>query len=349
MKKTAIILFNLGGPLESKDVKGFLYNLFNDPNIIGLPFGLRQAVAKLISTRREKSAQANYNHMGGGSPLLRETKAQAEALQAELNGVYGAGKTKCFIAMRYWHPFMEETLAEVEAYAPDEIVLLPLYPQFSKTTTYSSKQSFDALYKGKANVKMVCCYPTNQSFITAHAEQLKSVLGEIDDKETYRILFSAHGLPESIIKSGDPYQSQVEATVASIMKNLGDGFDYTICYQSRVGPLKWIGPSTEETIKKTATDNKNIILVPVAFVSEHIETLVELDIEYAELAHELGIKHYKRVTALGVNKNYILALIQEIKAVISDTSCIYSGHSCANKFKYCPKIMAASKTPATKR
>jgi protoporphyrin/coproporphyrin ferrochelatase len=338
MKKLAVVLFNLGGPLENKDVKPFLYNLFVDPNIIGLPFGLRHFVARMISSRREKPAQANYQMMGGGSPILAQTEAQAKALEAKLKGLMKDVEVKVIIAMRYWHPFTEQAVAEVEAFAPDRVVLLPLYPQFSKTTSFSSIARFTELYKGAAEVKTICCYPTADYFIKAHVDTIKKAIKPLKNLSNYRLLFSAHGLPEKVIKSGDPYQSQVEATVKSVMAGLDTDIDHIICYQSRVGPMKWIGPSTDETIRETGKLGKNVILVPIAFVSEHIETLVELDIEYAELAHQAGIEDYIRVPALGVNPDFIRTLSDEVLRAVGSLDTVASAHNCDSCHRHCPKL-----------
>ena len=336
MKRIAVVLFNLGGPLGQADVKGFLYNLFADPYIIGLPWGLRQGVAALISSRREKMAQKNYAYMGGGSPILKETQAQAFALETAVNGQIAGADVRVFVGMRYWHPFIDETVAQVTAWAPDDIVLLPLYPQFSSTTTLSSFDAFAKTYKGPARVTEVCCYSDNAHFVAAHAESVASRLRALKNPGDYRLLFSAHGLPESIINKGDPYREQVETSVAAIMARVGD-HDHVVCYQSRVGPMKWIGPSTDETIKQAGRDGKSVILVPIAFVSEHIETLVELDIEYAHLAREHGVVDYVRVPALGTDAGFIAALSDEVvKAVGSDKS-IVGDHDCAACHSYCPK------------
>ncbi|MGA9660023.1 MAG: ferrochelatase [Asticcacaulis sp.] len=339
-KRIAVVLFNLGGPKNPEDVEGFLYNLFADRRIINLPFGLRQGVAKLISSRRAESARANYAYMGGGSPILAQTQAQAQALEAHLL-VNMDAEVKVFIAMRYWHPFVTETVREIDAFGPDQIVLLPLYPQFSSTTTLSSFESFHKAYQGKAEITSVCCYAGNPHFIAAHIEALREKIASLANPSDYRVLFSAHGLPESIIKRGDPYQAQVEACVAKIVAGLDTPVDYEICYQSRVGPMKWIGPSTDLTIQKAGAEGKSILLVPIAFVSEHIETLVELDIEYAHLAKEAGVTDYVRLPALGINPAYMAALADEVqKALVSNTNLI-GDHDCAACHRFCPKRSAA--------
>lgn len=310
MKKVAVVLFNLGGPLTQADVRPFLYNLFSDPFIIGLPSGFRQAVAWLISTRREKSAQANYALMGGGSPIAALTEDQAKALEAELNAT-GVAEFRTFVGMRYWHPFISQAISELEDWGADEIIALPLYPQFSTTTTQTAFVDFKKHYEGKAPVRYIQAYPVNPKFISAHIDLIRKGLEGLDTAQC-RLLFSAHGLPEKIILAGDPYQQQVEQTVAAIMADLGISIDHVICYQSRVGPLKWIGPSTDETIVKTVEAGKIPVVVPIAFVSEHIETLVELDIEYREVAEEAGTRAYYRIPALGTHKGFISALADEV-------------------------------------
>lgn len=341
MKRIAVLLFNLGGPKNPEDVQGFLYNLFADKNIINLPFGVRQGVASLISSRRAPSAKKNYAHMGGGSPILKETEAQAQALEAYIAANTKGIEAKVFIGMRYWHPFIEDTVREIDAWGPDEIVLLPLYPQFSSTTTLSSFQAFQKVYAGKARVTSVCCYSDNAHFIKAHVDAIQEKIGTLKQPGHYRLLFSAHGLPESIIARGDPYQAQVESCVAKIMTGLGNPIEHSICYQSRVGPMKWIGPSTDASIQKAGADGKSIILVPIAFVSEHIETLVELDIEYAHLAAASGVKDYIRLSALGVNASYIKALNDEVLKAIGSGDRVVGDHNCGKCHSFCPKRGAA--------
>lgn len=313
-KKLAVVLFNLGGPDGPDSVQPFLFNLFRDPAIIGLPAPARYALAALISTTRKKSAQANYAIMGGGSPLLPETKAQAQALEAALSIAAPELETRIFIAMRYWNPRAKATAAEVAAFAPDEIVLLPLYPQFSTTTSASSLKDWAKVYRGPGVSRVVCCYPTQGQVVAAHAAKIAETWEAAGRPENVRLLFSAHGLPEKVIKDGDPYQAQVEATAAAVAALLPDLPDWQVCYQSKVGPLAWIGPSTEDAIRQAKADGRGVLLTPIAFVSEHVETLVELDHEYAEIAHEIGCAPYLRVPALGVTGDFIDGL----KAMVLD-------------------------------
>jgi ferrochelatase len=337
VKKVAILLLNLGGPVTQADVQGFLYNLFKDKRIISLPFGIRHGVAALISSRRASDAQKNYMHMGGGSPILSETRAQADALQSLLASRADNIEAKVFVGMRYWHPFIEETVKDIDAFSPDEVVLLPLYPQFSSTTTLSAFEAFDRVYKGSAKVSRVCCYTGNHHFIEAHAQLINAQLVELERSSEYRLLFSAHGLPQQIVDRGDPYPSQIEATVARVLDALpSHNADHAICYQSRVGPLKWLEPSTSEAILTAGRDGKNIILIPIAFVSEHIETLVELDIEYAHLASKAGVKDYRRVPALRTQPTFIEGLYDEAVSALRADAPVKGDGNCRACHKFCP-------------
>lgn len=316
--KTAVVLFNLGGPDSLEAVEPFLRNLFSDPAIIGLPNPLRWLVAKLISSRRRTTAQAIYAQIGGKSPLRELTEAQGAALQARLNED-GAGEYRTFVAMRYWHPFADETAKAVASYAPDRIVLLPLYPHYSKTTTGSSFKDWTrataaaGLRQPTASVRD---YPEHPGYVAALAAQLRIALDQARAKGPFRLLFSAHGLPKKVIDGGDPYQAQIERTAAAVIAALdtdSSGLDWRVCYQSRVGPLEWIGPPTEAEIKRAGEEALGLVLLPIAFVSEHSETLVELDIEYRELAEHHGVPFYFRVPALGTDAGFIAALADLVR------------------------------------
>ena len=307
-RRIAVVLFNLGGPDDQASVRPFLFNLFNDPAIIGLPGPFRTALARLISSRREESAKANYALMGGGSPLLPETRRQAAALEAVLASRSPGDEIRCFIAMRYWHPMMGEAAAAVAAWSPDEIVLLPLYPQFSTTTTGSSAKAWREAYKGPGQVRTICCYPTERGLVEAHAKLIGDSWRVAGHPGPVRLLFSAHGLPEKVIKQGDPYRDQIEATCSAVAAQLGEDWDWRVCYQSRVGPMKWIGPSAEDEIRAASAEGLALVVVPIAFVSEHVETLVELDHEYGDLARASGCPAYVRVPALCVTETFIQGL-----------------------------------------
>jgi len=311
--KKAVILFNLGGPDKLENVEPFLFNLFNDPAILNLPTLLRYPLAKLISNRRAPVAKKIYSELGGSSPILKLTKEQSDALEIKLNQTQGEDEYKCFIIMRCWNPRAKDVIKDVQLYSPDEVVLMPLYPQYSAATSGSSiKEWKDVCKKNNYHIKTstICCYPTDQNFINAHT---KEITKKIKYLKNFKLIFSAHGLPEKNIKKGDPYQWQVEQSVKKIVESLNDeNLDWILSYQSRVGPLKWIGPSTETTIIENSKIGKHIVLVPIAFVSEHSETLVELDIEYKEIADANGCKNYTRVPALGINEDFIKAMSELI-------------------------------------
>ena len=335
--KKAVILFNLGGPDNLEAVEPFLFNLFNDPAIISLPGLFRYPLAKFISKRRAPVARAIYQEMGGKSPILEETEAQAKAIEKSLK--QETDEYKCFIVMRCWHPRAVDVVKKVKDFNPGQIILLPLYPQFSNATSGSSIKEWLEICKKedlKTETKIICCYPTEKDFILSYANLIKEKIGKSNLAET-TIIFSAHGLPENKIKQGDPYQWQVEQTVSELVKKISiKNLNYILSYQSRVGPLKWIGPSTDTVIKNEAKKNKIIIVVPVAFVSEHSETLVELDIEYKKLATENGSKDYLRVPAVAVDQDFINSL----KSSILEASGGYrftSSTQCSDKFKKCPR------------
>ena len=319
MTRTAVVLFNLGGPDSPDAIQPFLNNLFNDPAIIGLPWPLRPILASVISNKRQKEARGIYAQIGGKSPLLEETRAQAAKLEAALDDA----QARVFIAMRYWHPMAEDTALEVAAFKPDRVVLLPLYPQYSTTTTGSSLKAWHrAAAKAGISVptKAVCCYPMHESLIAAHASLLTKALDDAGERPV-RVLFSAHGLPEKIVNAGDPYQWQIEQTAAAVVAKLArPELDWQVCYQSRVGPLTWIGPSTDDEIKRAGKDGKGAVVVPIAFVSEHSETLVELDIEYAEIAKKNGCDPYLRVPALGVEEAFIEGLAGIVRNTLDAAS-----------------------------
>jgi ferrochelatase len=291
---------------------------------------VRFFVSRLISKSRAPSARENYARMGGGSPLLPETRRQADALDAELSrrGL----DAKSFIAMRYWKPYAADAVRAVKAWAPATVVLLPLYPQFSTTTTASSLKSWSDA-GGPAGVA-VCCYPDAPKFIAAHAKKLIDAWRAAGKPANVRALVSAHGLPEIVVKSGDPYQWQIERTAAALKPLLPSDWEIEICYQSRVGPLKWIGPPTEESVEKAARDGKAIVVSPIAFVSEHIETLVELDIDYARIAREHGARAYIRAPALGIEPGFIATLADLVEDAMKDREPSPVRSSCGNRI--CP-------------
>lgn len=347
-RRIAVVLFNLGGPDGQASVKPFLRNLFNDPAIIYAPWPVRPLLAWLISTTRGPKAAKEYAKMGGGSPIVPETQKQAAALTSALQAALPGDEVRCFLAMRYWHPFTGEAVEAVKAWGADEVVLLPLYPQFSTTTTASSLKAWRDAGGGEA--RTICCYPTDPDFISAHAGLIRKAWEEAGKPQDVRVLHSAHGLPEVTIKRGDPYQWQVGETVKRVTALLPELTDHVTCFQSKVGPLKWIGPSTEDMVEEAAREGKHIILSPIAFVSEHIETLVELDEEYAELAHEHGAAGYTRVPALGVTPGFISALSGLVVSALDGPAGLKppSGAPiCPAEFGRCPCREAGYKTGET--
>lgn len=310
--RLAVVLFNLGGPDSPESVEPFLFNLFNDRAIIGLPQPLRRLVARLISRRRAPVAGEIYAHLGGRSPLLAETDAQASALEYVLAA--RGYDVRVFVSMRYWHPMSGAVAREVAAFAPDQIVLLPLYPQYSTTTSGSSLNDWRqaAVSAGLSRpAGAICCYPVQPGLIAALTSLVRKGLQKASAQgvRRIRVLFSAHGLPQRVVDRGDPYPQQVEATVDAVVAALGMAdVEHVVCYQSRVGPLKWIGPATEDELARAAADQVGVVVVPVAFVSEHSETLVELDIEYRQRAEELGVPAYVRVATVGTSPAFIEGL-----------------------------------------
>jgi ferrochelatase len=314
MKKTAVVLFNLGGPDSKESIRPFLINFFMDKNIIRAPFFVRYFLSRLIAHRRSKrEAGDSYGELGDRSPLLDNTSAQAEALSRVLN-TDPRHTYKTFVCMRYWHPMAPEVAQQVKDWAPDHIVLLPLYPQYSTTTSRSSFQEWD---RSCDDINLliptatVCCYPFDDGFIAASALRIRESYDQAvrDFGAAPRVLFSAHGLPEDIIKDGDPYQWQCEEGARRIAEKTGiAGLDWQVCYQSRVGPKKWISPSTEDALAKAARDGVGVIILPHAFTQEHVETLVEIEIEYREKAHHLGVPYFYRVPTVSVHPEFIKGL-----------------------------------------
>ena len=337
--KKAVILFNLGGPDKLENVEPFLFNLFNDPAILNIPGLLRYPLAKLISKKRAPITKKIYTEIGGHSPILQLTNKQAESLEKKLNNnkqdIY-----KCFVVMRCWNPRAEIVLNIVKEFNPDEIILLPLYPQYSASTSGSSIKEWNDVCMENNYQKpsrTICCYPTETEFLNAHVSLINN---ELKNLNNFKLIFSAHGLPEKNIKKGDPYQWQVEQSVNKIIEQLDiANLDWALSYQSKVGPLKWIGPSTNDEIIKSSKLNKNLVVVPIAFVSEHSETLVELDIEYKKLAEQNGCKNFIRVPALGTKHEFITSLANLVfkSNLLEERSNFYHpSNKCPDNFKKCP-------------
>jgi ferrochelatase len=308
-----VLLFNLGGPETLADVRPFLYNLFSDPEIIRLPARfLQKPLAWLIATTRAKKSSGYYAQIGGGSPLRRITDEQAKALQAELQarGI----DAKVYVGMRYWHPFTNEALHRIERDGITDLVVLPLYPQFSVSTTGSSLKEFIALLKARGGLRQIRRrYITRwydfAPYIQALAAQIKTELAQFPDPAKVHLLFSAHSVPNSYIERGDPYLRHTEETVRLVATALGNAYPVHLSFQSKVGPVKWLEPATEQKIRDLhAQGVTQLLMIPISFVSEHIETLYELDILYKKLAEEIGLSQYARVPAFNTDARFIKAL-----------------------------------------
>lgn len=337
--KLAVVLFNLGGPDSPEAVEPFLRNLFSDPAVIPLPGLLRKPLAHFVARQRAPFAREIYSKIGGHSPILEETEAQARALEQALAAL--GNEARAFIAMRCWKPFSDETVQAIKAWAPEHIVLLPLYPQFSTTTTGSSISDW---YRAAAQAQIstptsrICCYPDSDGFVRAIASLVRDAYTQAKPDLRYRLLLSAHGLPERTIAQGDPYRWQVESTVREVVKRLTlDDLDWVGCYQSRVGPLKWIGPATDDEIKKAGSEGKGVILAPIAFVSEHSETLVELDMEYKTLAQASGVRDYIRVPTVRARPDFIAGLASLVIKSVQNQTAVTSGAGriCPREFSKC--------------
>lgn len=349
MKKLrlAIVLFNLGGPDKPESVRPFLVNLFKDPAILRVPFFVRPFLARLIAYLRTKTATANYAILGGGSPLLRLTEDQARALERALPEF----DAHCFVAMRYWHPFSGPVARQVRDWAPDEILLLPLYPQYSTTTTGSSLTAWrEAAAQAAliAPVTSLCCYHADPAYVAATAAGVRraydDAVRQVAGSSPLRILFSAHGLPETIVRHGDPYQFQIERTVAGVVRSMAvPGLDWTVCYQSRATPQKWLDPSIEHAIKQAASDKTAVLVVPIAFVSEHSETLVELDVEYRDLAAHVGVPGYFRAPTQDSDPAFIESLAALVRRARDQGPGLCSwagGRTCPKTHRDCPHALA---------
>lgn len=318
MARVGVLLLNLGGPERIEDVGPFLYNLFADPEIIRLPTPLLQKpLAWLISTLRSNKSKEAYRAIGGGSPLRRITEQQARELQSELRqrGV----QATTYVAMRYWHPFTESAVDDIKADSVDEVVVLPLYPHFSISTSGSSFRELQRLRQAdpafsKLPIRCIRSWYDHPGYVLAMAELIAAGVRSCHDPASAHVFFSAHGVPKSYVEeAGDPYQQEIEAcstlVMAKLEELLGHGNPHTLAYQSRVGPVEWLKPYTDEALVRLGEEGvQELVVVPISFVSEHIETLEEIDIEYREIATEAGISNFVRVPALDTYPTFIKGL-----------------------------------------
>lgn len=327
--RVGVLLLNLGGPERIQDVGPFLYNLFSDPEIIRLPVSaLQKPFAWLISSLRSGKSRQAYRSIGGGSPLRRITKQQARELQTSLrqNGVDATS----YVAMRYWHPFTESAVADLKADGIDEVVVLPLYPHFSISTSGSSFRELQRLRNtdptfSRLPIRCIRSWYDHPGYIQALANLIAHEIKASEDPPSAHVFFSAHGVPKSYVEEeGDPYQLEILASSKLILEQLKQQLGYTnpftLAYQSRVGPVEWLKPYTEDALEKLGAQGvKDLVVVPISFVSEHIETLEEIDMEYRELAIAAGIKNFRRVPALDTDPAFIAALADLVQQAMAET------------------------------
>ena len=328
--RVGVLLLNLGGPERIQDVKPFLYNLFSDPEIIRLPVAaMQKPFAWLISSLRSSKSQQAYRSIGGGSPLRRITKQQAQELQTSLRQK-GVDATS-YVAMRYWHPFTESAVADLKADGIDQVVVLPLYPHFSISTSGSSFRELQRLRNtdpafSRLPIRCIRSWYDHPGYIQALANLIAREILACEDPATAHIFFSAHGVPKSYVEdAGDPYQLEIVACSKLILEQLrqqlGHSNPFTLAYQSRVGPVEWLKPYTEDALQELGEQGvKDLVVVPISFVSEHIETLEEIDIDYRELATAAGVKNFRRVPALDTDPAFIAALTDLVEQAMAETA-----------------------------
>jgi ferrochelatase len=316
MSRVGVLLLNLGGPDKLEDVGPFLYNLFSDPEIIRLPFRwLQKPLAWFIASRRTKTSQANYKQIGGGSPLRRITEAQGQALKQKLGDL--GQEVNIYVGMRYWHPYTEEAIAQIAQDKIEQLVILPLYPQFSISTSGSSFRLLEKLWREQPELQptdytVIPSWYKQPSYLQVMAELIAQELDQCPNPDEVHIFFSAHGVPKSYVEeAGDPYEQEIEECTALIMQTLNRPNLYTLAYQSRVGPVEWLQPYTEDALQQLGAQGvKDLVVVPISFVSEHIETLQEIDIEYREIAEDVGIHNFRRAAAPNTHPVFIQALAE---------------------------------------
>jgi ferrochelatase len=307
--RVGVVLFQLGGPDTLEAIEPFLFNLFCDPDIIDFPLARigRRPLAKLISTTRAHKVQHHYSVIGGGSPIRRNTEQQAQALEAELRS---AGiDARCFVAMRYWHPFTAEAVEQLRAARVDEVVLLPLYPHYSSTTTGSSLNEWWRQFSDDVRVRTVDAFYRDERYLDSLAEKIDEALARFPKSASPELVFSAHSVPVSVIEKGDPYQRQIEETVELVMHRGGWPNRHRLCYQSKVGASRWLQPSLHRALRNLAVEKvQDVCIVPVSFVSDHVETLGEIDHEAREEAKQLGIRQFEMTAGLNDSPTFIAAL-----------------------------------------
>jgi protoporphyrin/coproporphyrin ferrochelatase len=322
--KLGVVLFQLGGPDSPEAIEPFLYNLFCDPDIIDFPCAriARKPLARLISSRRAKHVAHHYAEIGGKSPILEFTTRQARALEDALRRDCDA---RVVIAMRYWHPFTDEAIRSLQAHAPDDVVLLPLYPQYSNTTTGSSLNEWNRRFHPNGwnpRVHLVQEFYEDSAYIDSIVHTINRSLAGMGDAADIDFVFSAHSVPMAVIEHGDPYQRQIERTTELVWQRGGWPGRKHLCYQSKVGASRWLRPSMHETIRSLASQGtRNMLVVPISFVSDHVETLHEIDIEHREHARVLGITNYRMTPGLNDSPEFIRALAELVRSRVAAAGC----------------------------
>ncbi len=317
--RVGVVLFQLGGPETLEAIEPFLYNLFCDPDIINFPFARlgRKPLAKLISRARAKRVQHHYQVIGGGSPIRRFTEQQARALQIRLQRE--GMDARCFVAMRYWHPFTREAVAAVEDAGCQELVLLPLYPQYSGTTTGSSLNEWRRHFSPRGRrVHCIEDFYRNPRYLDAVVKRVREALARFDRPDYVELVFSAHSVPAAVVAAGDPYQAQIEETVDLVRERGGWPNAWRLCYQSKVGASKWLQPSLRASLRELAAqDRREVCVVPISFVSDHVETLGEVDHEARELARQLGLGRFEMTDGLNDSPAFIEALAELVQSAVA--------------------------------
>ncbi len=321
-KRVGVVLFQLGGPDSLAAVEPFLYNLFCDPDIIDFPFSRigRRPLAKLISSTRAKKAGQHYASIGGGSPIRKFTERQAAALEAHLAGV--GLDARCVVAMRYWHPFTTEAIAQLREADVDQVVLLPLYPHYSKTTTGSSLNEWRRhWHNNEVPTFSITTFYRNPLYIDALVEKINEAVAKFSDPDNVQFVFSAHSVPVSVIEKGDPYQRQIQETVELVMEQGAWPNPHRLCYQSKVGASKWLQPSLHTTLRSLASEQvRAVCVIPISFVSDHVETLAEIDHCAREEARHLGIEHFAMTAGLNDSPKFIEALASVVLEATGGTN-----------------------------
>jgi protoporphyrin/coproporphyrin ferrochelatase len=317
IRRIGVVLFQLGGPDTLEAIEPFLFNLFCDPDIIDFPFARigRKPLARLISRTRARKVQHHYAAIGGGSPLRRFTEQQARSLQLRLTE-WGLD-AHCFVAMRYWHPFTKEAIEQLIAAKCDEVVLLPLYPQYSSTTTGSSLNEWRRIFQNDLPVRSVDAFYRHETYLEALAEKVDETLTRFSDRDAVHFVFSAHSVPVSVIEKGDPYQSQIEETVRLLMQVGGWSNPHRVCYQSKVGASRWLQPSLHRALRDLSAEKaRKVCVIPISFVSDHVETLAEIDHHARLEAAALGIEQFEMTEGLNNSPRFITALAELVGAAI---------------------------------